>query len=611
MTVRTLVSGTTCLLTDTGGDVASVGSSIGGFFVADTRHLSRWELTVHGRVLRALSSGSDVVLAPPTVRNENPPFVLCRRQRVGPGVLTEELVLTSFVAAPQTVRVALAAEADFADQFELRSSRLFDKSSAVRSSGVSGDDVVFSYAHRGFRRETRISTSPPARVSVDGAQWTVTLPPHGEVSLLATVTTGGVSSIPVPPPLVSSPGDELGRCVARGLADLDSLALAAASLPWVDGLDLPAGATVPAAGAPWFLTLFGRDSLLTSLFALPYRPELAEGTLRVLAATQGQVDDPARLESPGKIVHELRQGELATLGEIPYARYYGTIDATPLFLVLLAEHHALTGDEVLAKDLEPAARSAVGWMLADGGIQATGYLRYRTDGPGLVHHCWKDSADSLVFADGTVASGPIAVCEAQAYAYRALRGTATLARQAWGDPAWAAELDRRADRLRAMFSADFRLPNAFVALALDGSDRQVDALASNAGHVLWSGILDDSWARLVADRLVADDFFSGWGIRTLASGQPPYHPLSYHRGGVWPHDTALAVAGLARVGRTAEASRLAEGLVAAATSNGGRLPEVLTGLRREPGSPAVPYPHSCSPQAWAAAAPLLLKTVLS
>ena len=258
--------------------------------------------------------------------------------------------------------------------------------------------------------------------------------------------------------------------------------------------------------------------------------------------------------------------------------------------MLLAEHHAVTGDTVVAKDLEPAARAAVAWMLDDGGMQATGYLRYRTDGPGLVHHCWKDSADSIVFADGPVAAGPIAVSEAQGYAYRALRGTAELARSAWGDPTWAAELDRRADRLRAMFSADFRLPNAFVALALDGADRQVDALASNAGHVLWSGILDDSWAALVAERLAEDDFFSGWGIRTLAEGQPPYHPLSYHRGGVWPHDTALAVAGLAGAGHTAAAARIAEGLVAAASTAGGRLPEVLTGLARRPGQAAGPLP---------------------
>jgi len=611
MTLRTLVAGSTCLVTDERGDVADAG----GLFVADTRHLSRWTLTVPGWPLDVLAStAGEVVLAPPAPRGENPPFLVRRRQRVSGGALDEELMLTGFAAAPLALRVALAAGADFADQMQLRSARTFDKADAVRHASVEPGRLVFAYVRQGFHRRTEITADPAAALTADGAQWTVTLPPGGEVVLRATVTRGDpvVPRPPAPAPaaLAAGLGDDLARCVRRGLGDLDSLAMTAGELPPVPGLDLPPGVVVPAAGAPWFLTLFGRDSVLTSLFALPYRPELAEGTLRLLAATQGTTHDAVRAEEPGKIVHELRQGELAVLGEVPYARYYGTVDATPLFLVLLAAHHELTGDDLLAKDLEPAARAAVRWMLDDGGLRTTGYLRYRTDGPGLVHHCWKDSADSMVFADGTVATGPIAVCEAQGYAYRALRGVAGLARRAWGDPTWAAELDRRADRLRAMFAADFRLPNGFVALALDGADRQVDALASNAGHLLWSGILDDRWADRVAERLVSDDFWSGWGIRTLAEGQVPYHPLSYHRGGVWPHDTAIAVAGLARAGHAPAAARIAEGLVAAGAAAGGRLPEVLTGLRRGAGPP-VPYPHSCSPQAWAAAAPLLLASTLS
>jgi len=375
--MRTLVSGVTCLLTDAGGNVTDTG----GFFVADTRHLSRWVLTVHGRALRALSeSAAEVVLAPPTVRNENPPFVLRRVQHLGSRSLVEELTLTSFVSSPQTVRVALSAEADFADQFELRSSRLFDKSDAIREVATDETELIFGYARRGFRRRTRITAAPPARVSADGVQWTVTVPAHGTVTLRAIVSAGDAVPVPAPEPAaVTGPVDDLRRCVARGLADLDSLRVQAADLPPLAGVDLPPGVVVPAAGAPWFLTLFGRDSLLTSLFALPYRPELAEGTLRLLAATQGRVTDPERVEEPGKILHELRQGELATLGEVPYGRYYGTIDATPLFLVLLAEHHTVTGDTVVAKDLEPGAPAAVASMLDDGAMQATGYLRYRTD----------------------------------------------------------------------------------------------------------------------------------------------------------------------------------------------------------------------------------------
>jgi glycogen debranching enzyme len=596
VTPRVLVAGATCLLTTGSGDVAS-GSD--GLFVDDTRHLSRWELTVHGRALRVLRSSPTVVLAPETTRGENPPFVVHRTQTPSAAGLAETLRVDSFADEPQTVRVSVAAGADFADQFELRTDRVFDKPDAVRASTVDDGSLEFTYARQGFARRTVVTVSSPGRLSADGAQWTITLPPRGSATLRLTVSTGAAPAKPrhaAPADMPTVAQEPLARAVRRGLADLDALLIPSLG--------------VPAAGAPWFLTLFGRDSLLTSLFALPYRPELAEGTLRALAALQGSSFDASRVEEPGKIPHETRRGELATLGLVPYGRYYGSVDATPLFLAVLAAHHELTGDGTLAKELEGAARAAVSWMRGPGGLDATGWLRYPTDAPGLVHHCWKDSADSIVSRSGSVASGPVAVCEAQAYAYRALVGAARLATYVWGDPTWAAALCGLADGLRSRFATAFRLDDDFVALALDGADRPVDALASNAGHVLWSGIMDEEWASTVGSRLAADDFFSGWGIRTLAAGQTPYHPLSYHRGGVWPHDTAIAVAGLAAAGLHSAAGRVADGLLAAASYTDDRLPEVMTGLAREPGAAPVPYPHSCSPQAWAAAAPLLLLTTL-
>jgi glycogen debranching enzyme len=593
VTGHTVVAGTTCLLTASACDDID-DSSVNGLFVDDCRHLSRLVLRVQGLPPRVLRGGPDsTVCVPETARHDDPPYLVVRRRQVTPGRLTESLELTSFVATGQTVEVGYELAADFADQFELRSARTFDKSDAVRNVEVAGDQLVLSYARRGFARTTTVHASPTATLKPAGLHWTVVLPPLGTVTLGLTVSAAPSSDAA---PLRHAVRDDLSRCVQQGLADLDALRMPAPGVP---------GAVVPAAGAPWFLTVFGRDSLLTSLFALPHRPELAAGTLRVLAATQGRRTDHSRVEEPGKVIHELRRGELATTGEVPYARYYGSVDATPLFLVLLAAHHELTGDDVLTKSLEEAARAAVGWMLGPGGL-ATGYLRYRTDLPGLVHHCWKDSGDSIVFRDGTPAAGPIAVAEAQGYAYRALLGTARLAAQVWGDPDWSAALAGAAAGLRDRFAADFRLPDGFVALALDGTGTAVDAPASNAGHVLWCGLLADDWAATVADRLAGDDFFSGWGIRTLAAGQVPYHPLSYHRGGVWPHDTAIAVAGLAAAGRRSDAERIAGGLLAAASFTGGRLPEVMTGLTRERGNGPVPYPHSCSPQAWAAAAPLLL-----
>ncbi|MBG0566120.1 amylo-alpha-1,6-glucosidase [Actinoplanes aureus] len=601
MTGHSTVAGTTCLLTDSGADVT--GSATDGFFVDDCRHLSRLVLRVPGPPLRVLRGDpGSTVYAPDTGRHADPPYAMVRRREVRPGRLIESLELTSFATTPQTIPVHYELAADFADQFELRSAGTFDKSDAIRGADVSGGRLSYSYARRGFTRTTTVEPAPAAELARDGIRWSVLLPPRESVTLRVTVSASAPAEagdrIPAgPAPTVAR--DDLASCVRKGLSDLDALSMPAPGVP---------GAVVPAAGAPWFLTVFGRDSLLTSLFALHHRPELAAGTLRVLAATQGRTTDDSRVEEPGKMIHEIRRGELATTGEVPYARYYGSVDATPLFLMLLAAYHEVTGDDQLVRQLEQAARAAAGWMLGPGGLP-TGYLRYRTDLPGLVHHCWKDSADSIVFTDGTQAAGPIAVAEAQGYAYRALLGTARLATRVWDDPAWSTMLTATAAGLRDRFAADFRLPDGFVALALDANGTAVDAPASNAGHVLWCGLLADDWAATVASRLAGDDFFSGWGVRTLAAGQVPYHPLSYHRGGVWPHDTAITVAGLAAAGYRAEAASIADGLLAAASYTEGRLPEVMTGLARERGHGPVPYPHSCSPQAWAAAAPLLLLTL--
>jgi glycogen debranching enzyme len=302
-------------------------------------------------------------------------------------------------------------------------------------------------------------------------------------------------------------------------------------------------------------------------------------------------------------LHEARVGELSHFGDVPFGRYYGSVDATPLFLMLLAR----LGDDELALELEPAARRAVDWMLTYGGLDRTGYLVYRTDGAGLVHHCWKDSARGICFRSGEPALGELAVCEVQGYAWAALCGVADLAERVWADIGFAERLRGVADDLRQRFVRDFWLPDDdFVALARTTDGRLVDALSSNPGHLLWAGLLEGEHAALVGRRLAGPEFFSGWGIRTLAAGQPAYHPVSYHNGSVWPHDTAIAVAGLARAGLPDEARRVAAGLLDAARRSGGRLPEVLTGFDRTDDPEPVPYPHSCSPQAWAAAAPLLI-----
>jgi glycogen debranching enzyme len=329
------------------------------------------------------------------------------------------------------------------------------------------------------------------------------------------------------------------------------------------------------------------------------RPALLGDVLRALAAMQGTVSDRARVEQPGKIVHEVRVSELAQLGAVPYSRYYGTVDATALFLMALGQ----VNDPNLIRELEPAARSAIGWICADGGLNTTGFVRYTPDPTGLLHQGWKDSFDAVAGADGREPAGAIALAEVQGYAWRGLHECARLAAEYWGDDAWAHTLLKQADDLKVRFREAFWMEEQnFPALAVDGANLQVDALASNAGHLLWAGILDDADARAVTSRLLEADFFTGWGIRTLAEGQYHYHPMSYHNGSVWPHDTMLAAEGMAAYGLAAEAQTVATGMADAAAHFGNTLPELFGGFSRTDFPVPVEYHHAGSPQAWAAAA---------
>ncbi|MFB8116888.1 glycogen debranching N-terminal domain-containing protein [Streptomyces sp. NPDC055962] len=634
-------AGTFAVLGADGGVGGRRGTSPDGLFHRDARHLSRWTLTVDGAAPEVLvpSAGEEsalCVLTPPGTRDEPAAYTVFREQAVDSGVLTECLRLVNNGPAPVTAVLSLTADADFADQFELRSDkRRYEKDGARHTAALHQDGVTFTYERGDWLSRTAVCASPaPAAVGPAGEpgtahrlDWHLELPAHGAAELLLTVTayahgapapalvgtpaeavaeqaadTSAFTGAPLPVP----PGapDGLAAACARGLSDLAALRVPATG---PDGEHL----RVPAAGIPWFLTLFGRDSLFTSLFALPYRPELAEGTLLALAATQGTVHDAGRGEQPGRIVHEIRHGELAHFRQVPYGRYYGSVDATPLFLVLLESYTEATGDLTLATRLERAARAAVSWMFRDGGLDDSGYLVYTPDPRGLVNQNWKDSEGAVCFLDGTQAEGPIAVAEAQGYAYDALVRTARTARSVWNDAAYAEQLEKAAAELRERFLRDFWMTGPdFPALALDGRGRQVDSLASDAGHLLWSGILDGRHAERVGRRLLEPDFFSGWAIRTLASGQPAYHPLSYHRGTSWPHDNAVVLLGLARCGLVEEARTVALGLLEASAHHGHRLPEVMAGYSRAQHPRPVPYPHSCSPQAWAAATPLAVLTAL-
>ncbi|MGW2489236.1 amylo-alpha-1,6-glucosidase [Streptomyces sp. NPDC001606] len=636
-----LVHGATFAAVGDRGDISGVrgGSLPDGLFVRDARHLSRWQLTVDGGVPELLSPVTDgdaaahCVLVPRGGRQEPPAHTLFREQAVGDSAFVETLRVTSNRPVPTTVRLAITADADFADQFELRSDhRTYVKAGAVRSRQVLDDGIEFAYRRAEWRSCTTISAEPaPDAVEETGTGarrlvWTLPLEPHGTTELVLRVMArphGDKRALRVPrgPAAVRAHllsleerfmegvafptgWPELAEACARGLADLAALQVPATG---PDGEEL----RVPAAGAPWFLTLLGRDALLTSLFVLPYRPQPAAAVLLALAATQATGSGPFPVAQPGKIVHEVRHGELAHFGQVPFRRYYGSVDATPLFLILLGAYAERTGDSALARRLEPHARAAIGWMLDHGGLTSRGYLVYRADKGGLANQNWKDSPGAICCADGSRPTGAVMAAGAQGYAYDALRRTAWLARTVWSDETYAALLEQAAADLRDRFQRDFWMrEHSFPALALDGRGRQIDALASDAGHLLWSGLLDKEYGEVVGRRLLEPDFFSGWGVRTLASGQPAYHPLSYHRGSVWPHDNALLTLGLARYGLHDEARTVAHALVDAATATGHRLPEVLAGYDRGTHSEPVPYPHACLREARSAAAPLALLTAV-
>lgn len=583
-----------------------------GLYVADTRLLSRWILEIDDSTFWDVGSIREpgrrtTALSPAARRNQTHDLFVFRTQELDAAGLTETLLIRNLGREAISARLVLRAGTDFADQFTVRTDgRVFDLSGAASSLDVLDDgSLSFGYSHT-FRGETfeagvRLTASiPPAvrREPDDGRfvgavlSWDLTLP-AGETQALtiAAVSAGGQAQPGMPAAVVRS-DEGLDALARQSLRDLDSLLMPCPVKPEL---------VIPAAGLPWFLTLFGRDSLLTCMLTRKESPQLLGDVLRALAATQGTVDDPSRVEQPGKIVHEVRVSELAQLGAVPYGRYYGTVDSTPLFLMALGH----VEDAALIRELEGPARAAVEWILGDGGLWDSGFVRYTPDPAGLLHQGWKDSFDAVAGADGREPAGAIALAEVQGYTWRGLRECARLAAEYWGDEEWAGTLRGLADGLKARFREAFWMESQdFPALAVDGENRQVDALASNAGHLLWAGILDDNDARTVAARLLRADFFTGWGIRSLAEGQHYYHPMSYHNGSVWPHDTMLAAEGMAAYGLMDEARTVAAGMRDAAAHFGNTLPELFGGFSRTDFPVPVTYHHAGSPQAWAAAAGL-------
>jgi len=617
-----LVDGRTFAISDENG---RMWAPTHGLVHDDLRHVSRLAVMIDGSDGELLASTAPTPLSAVVVSRfdgaeSRPAGVLSVRRWVAGG-LRQDIHLQNPSGTERVWRLRVELATDFAHVFDVKAGHPAPE--LTPEPAGSGWEIIKS-ADPGIR--TRIEVRPrPDRVDPDGAlEWDMLVPAREERAVCLTiepVSDGDAAGLAFPCELVPADAVPLRR-LDHWQASVPTVVSTDPRLSVVvdQALDDLAGLrifdrdhperVVIAAGAPWFMTLFGRDSLLTAWMTLPFDGSLARGVLRTLAELQGTVDDPATEEQPGKILHELRRHGAAG-PFVERERYFGTVDATPLFVMLAAEARrwGTLSDADLA-ELAPAVDQAVAWLLGDGDSNGDGFVDYWRRGPeGLSNQGWKDSWDGITSADGAHPTGPIALVEAQGYAYAALVGAAELAESGWlrRSPA---ELRDHANRLRGRFEDRFWDERGWYVLALDGSGRPVDSLTTNPGHALWSGIADPARADRYLDRLMDDDMWTGWGLRTLASTMAAYDPLSYHNGSVWPHDTAICAAGAARYGRWDVVERVVDGALDAATSFRGRPPELFAGLARRDSPVPVAYPSSCSPQAWASGSVLLLVRAL-
>jgi glycogen debranching enzyme len=624
-----LLDGNTFVVSDQSGDIEASATDPTGLFSFDTRYLSRWVLTVDDARLTSLSVDdlqyheTRFFLVPGTAGVYVDAKVTVGRHRWVCDGFREDLAITNHADEPVDLRVRLEAGSDFADLFDVKNATP-KKGTIVNR--VDDGQLVLTYQRETFHRETVIRAIQSAQIDEQGLTFLVHLDPNQEWRTELQVTpTARRRGRPEPlvagwragqasrdmsaelqhwrsqAPTLCCDWDPFKHIYERSLTDLGALRFSP---------DVAGPHSMPAAGLPWFMTIFGRDSILTSLQALPFTPGQAATTIQVLARLQGGAIDDFRDMDPGRILHEMRYGETAAFGEQPHTPYYGNADATPLFVVLLDEYEKWSGDGELVRSFEYAARSALTWIDEYADLMGNGYISYhrRNEDTGLENQCWKDSWDSINYADGRLPGFPRATCELQGYAYDAKLRGARLARQFWHDPDYADRLEREAADLKARFNRDFWIADRqYYALALAGPDGDlVDALSSNIGHLLWSGIADEDKAAAVVEHLMSPNMYSGWGIRTLAKSEARYNPVGYHVGTVWPFDNSFIAWGMRRYGFNEEAARIATGILEAATYFQGRLPEAFAGFPREDTKYPVQYPTACSPQAWSTGAPLLL-----
>ena len=634
MAALTILEGSTFCLSDERGDIAD---PVMGLFADDTRFLSRWILTINGqRPLRLSSDKVEYFSAAFYLRNpiagglDQDVLSIGRDRFIGDG-MQENIVVQNHAPHPVEFELALEVGTDFADIFAVKEHDFAlghpDSASplpelALGEFDPEGNQFVFV---DGPKRLTQVLLSQPGEVNGSSVRYSIALQSREEWRLRADVipsadgvrvavghaerrfgdelsrVRSSLSAWHLSVPHLRASWEQLAGTFSQSVADLASLRMD--EDPRVPG-------QLPAAGMPWFMTVFGRDTLITCLQTMLFGPELASNALRVLAVLQATEDDPTIDAEPGKIVHEVRHGKGA---DAWFPRYYGSVDATPLYLVLLSEVWRWTGDGALVRDLREPAMRALRWIDEFGDLDGDGFVEYkRRSERGLVNQSWKDSGDSQRFYDGRLAEAPIAPGEVQGYVYDAKQRMAEVAREVWGDAELADRLEAEAAALQKRFDEAFwcEARGGYYALALDGHKARVDSLTSNIGHLLWSGIVPPARADAIVDQLMGDELWSGWGVRTMSTGDGAFNPLSYHNGTVWPHDNSLIAWGLARYERWPETHRIARRMLSAAGHFANQLPEVFAGFSRSATPFPIAYPTAARPQAWAAGTPVLLLQLL-
>ena len=630
----TILEGSTFCICD---DLGDIEGGVGGLYAHDTRFLSTFTLRVEGKRPLLLSSAKVEYFSAAFYSGNAPAdgldrnvLSIARHRFIGLG-LQDHIVVRNVTRAPVSFTLELDFGTDFADIISVKQHdfALGDPAhapdlpppAAARFDEPAGRVLLEESGGRGGRTQVVLSRIGEGHAGV--VRFPISLAPHGSWDVRVDVAVSLTGALESPMLVESRFGTQRAR--VRESLDAWSLRLPRLSTTW-DELRHSFGQSVTdlaalrlrhgdgsgrllAAGVPWFMTVFGRDTIITSLQTMLLGPELAVTALHALADLQADADDPEIDAEPGKILHELREGRAA---EKWFARYYGSVDATPLYLVLLSEVWRWTGDAEAMRRLRAPALAALAWIDLYGDRDGDGFVEYERRSHGLENQSWKDSGDSQRFRDGRFASTPIAPAEVQGYVYDAKLRLAEVARDAWGDEELAARLEREAQDLHGRFNDAFWVPDrgGYYALALDKDKERVDALCSNVGHLLWSGIVPEDRADAVVDALMRHELWSGWGFRTMSTSDAAYSPLSYHNGTVWPHDTALAAWGLARYGRWSAVRKVAVALFEAAGHFGWSLPEVFAGFERSETPFPIGYPTAARPQAWAAGTPLLMLRLL-